>query len=102
MTEDDLQAIEARLRDLPRGPWYIENARPGRDDEARVYDGNHYGVCKPTPNNQHYRRPIAEFVVAARSDIPALVAEVRRLQGHIHDDDRIYEITADVSKLTGA
>jgi hypothetical protein len=80
VTEDELKTIEARLNELPSGPWYVERVRPGRDDEARVYDRGSWGVCKPTPNQPLYRRPIAEFVAAARDDVPALIAEVRRLR----------------------
>jgi hypothetical protein len=80
VTDEDLKAIEARLRDLPRGPWYVEQARPGHDDEARVYDRGSWGVCKPTPNQPLYRRPIAEFVAHAPEDVLALIAEVRRLR----------------------
>jgi hypothetical protein len=57
--------IQQRLENLPEQPWSIEEIRPGHEDEARVYDAGHWGVCKPTPNKPQYRRPIAEFVVAA-------------------------------------
>jgi hypothetical protein len=84
MTDEDLKVIEARLNELPRGPWYVEQVRPGHDDEARVYDRGSWGVCKPTPTQPLSRRPIAEFVASARTDVPALVAEVRRLRSALH------------------
>lgn len=79
LRSERIAAIRARLAKLPRGPWYIEHARPGREDEARVYDVACWGVCKPTPNDPAYRRPIAEFVVNAPSDLEWLLAELDRL-----------------------
>jgi hypothetical protein len=43
-------------------PWYVEDLRPGREDEARVYDARHFGVFKPTCNNPAARRPLAEWL----------------------------------------
>jgi hypothetical protein len=79
MTDKELEAIEARAKVLPDG-WYVEDARPGREDEARVYDGRSFGVCKPTTDNPAARRQTAEFIAHARTDVPNLIAEVRRLK----------------------
>jgi hypothetical protein len=71
MTEDDLQAIEARANAATPGPWQLTG---GRDE---VYDiiGDGRDVV------QQVLSPDAEFIASARTDVPALVAEVRRLRG---------------------
>jgi hypothetical protein len=96
MTEQELAAIEARVAAASAGPWrsrWRELAetqhedtesivvtpdfdRPGSHEGNRVvvgllwHDGHHAAV---TEDN-------AEFIAAARQDVPALLAEVRRLR----------------------
>jgi hypothetical protein len=74
---DPAEQAKALLDALPdRGDgWYVEDARPGHDDEARVYGGGHWGVCKPTTPRPDMRRPIAEFIAAA----PRLIRELLAL-----------------------
>lgn len=100
MTDDELAAIEARLAATTRGPWRscwddaangdghsdaydwpaiyhpIDGVKPvDLPHEAQVvsvmyYDGTLVGC----------REPDAAFIAHAREDVPALLAEVRRLQ----------------------
>ena len=98
MHEDELKAIEARASAATQGPWrstwgddIAADAERGRRGEevtieavgleglARIvlgvtwYDGPH-PCC---------REEDAAFIEAARSDVPQLVAEVRRLRAEI-------------------
>jgi len=63
--------IEAHLAKIAllHEPFYVETARPGREDEARIYDRTGNGVAKPTCERPDARRPLAEFIVGA----PALL-----------------------------
>lgn len=74
MTDDELAAIEARVRAATDGPWTDELApsvgggfdiiaRGARDRIGRVYT----------------MEADAAFIASARQDVPRLVAEVRRL-----------------------
>lgn len=89
MTEAELAAIEERANAATPGPWVAEPARGKWSDgethcagihvageswnEIVTTDGGVYG-----PN-----WPDAQFIAAARSDIPALVAEVKRLRAEL-------------------
>ncbi len=90
MTALDLDAIKARAEKATEGPW--ENisidSRPnwilGR---ARTPDGGWYGtedvLCIQDENldGSYMGEDDLNFIAAARTDVPALVAEVERLQG---------------------
>lgn len=71
------ETVEAKLASLPGDGvgWYVEEVRPGHDDEARVYGAGHWGIAKPTPNDPHYRRPIAEWIAESPALVRALLAE---------------------------
>lgn len=84
----DLDAITARTKELPPGPWEY------MDDEMLNGQKAHR-VAVPHLNHDVASilisigsRPVAEFLVAARHDVPALVAEVRRLRGEIEEASR--------------
>lgn len=77
MTEAHLAAIEARANVAQRGPW-----RPDIDGPGMVYAGALN--WQDTGGN-------ADFIAHARTDIPALIAEVRRLRAALNvvlTDDR--------------
>ncbi len=89
MTEAELAAIEARANAAQRGPW-----RPDIDGPGMVYAGALnlddpmsflIALCwQDTGGN-------ADFIAHARTDIPALIAEVRRLRAALNvvlTDDR--------------
>lgn len=95
MTTDqplDLDAIETRANAATDGPWCT--------DSWEIYQGTEYEpgmslwigeTCRGTGSLEQDRAD-AEFVAAARTDVPALVAEVRRLRAaleqirHLHKD----------------
>lgn len=81
MTPQELDAIEARANAATPMPWYVEKL-PYPElglttggvfaaDGAQIIETD-AGVYPPSQED-------AAFIAAARSDVPALVAEVRRL-----------------------
>jgi hypothetical protein len=76
----EIQQQVKALRHLPERPWYVEHARPGHEDEARIYDAGSMGVCKPTTNNPYMRRPLAEFLVAAPRLLTAALGLIEQQQ----------------------
>jgi len=89
MTDDELQAIEARLKAATSGPW-TTGAGKVRDGETRelviapnddvIVAMAYGGFGNPTDRTTQDRT----FIAHARTDIPALVAEVRRLQDALY------------------
>jgi len=83
MTEAELAAIEARADSAAKGPWVVsvgwEIGPPGRPPLAtakqRVANGR--PLYSPAIN--------AQFIAHAREDVPALVAEVRRLRAMLQE-----------------
>lgn len=73
MTDDELRAIEERMANASPGPWYGYN-NPTDEWWAKQYPGD------------------ARFIAYARDDVPALLAEVRRLRG------RVAELEAEVEQ----
>jgi hypothetical protein len=86
MTEDDLKAIEARANAATPGPWAtgagkVEGGQvrelviaPNDDVIVAIAYG---GFGNPVDRTSEDRK----FIAHARTDVPALVAEVRRLRG---------------------
>ncbi|MGQ4437971.1 hypothetical protein ACN6LI_003337 [Streptomyces violaceoruber] len=83
LTEQQLTDIEARAGAATEGPWCT--------DAWEIYQGTEYvpGVsrwigetCRGATSPEQDRADAA-FVAAARSDVPALLAEVRRLQAEL-------------------
>lgn len=100
----DLDAIDAREKAAPAGPWYVVGL-PWNDGVPFVIAGHpdpHRGrfVCDmedmsllgdepedwegPEGSWQARQRAVAEFVAASRADVPQLTAEVRRLRAEVH------------------
>ncbi len=83
MTDSDLAAIEerAKARGLSRGPLRVE-----RDEvpDSKLYP---YDIVEPVSRESvamcAYAADAALFA-ASRTDIPALIAEVRRLRGMVN------------------
>lgn len=93
MTNDELDAIEARTNAATVGPWHVwsdtdelvDIPRPSgtspyplaqcdqQDFTARIYAADYRKRDHRTSDN-------AYFIAHARTDVPALVAEVRRLR----------------------
>lgn len=107
MTEQELQAIEARERKATRGPWLyaahdiraevmihgqsLKHAVIDADAKDReVWDRIGHAVCglACTRGKSEPEEANGRFIAAARQDVPALLAEVRRLQGLIKAAER--------------
>lgn len=100
MTNDELKAIKSRADAATAGPWEAEVRQDRSDDEPRVYGINTAyddPDCDPKyprrirlveTDSGYYppKREDAEFMAHARTDVPALVAEVERWQ--LSEDDR--------------
>jgi hypothetical protein len=73
----DLDAIKARLEGVTEGPWEI--GKWGNRDQSKDWD--HYIDGPEMGYDSDFRFFVdARFIAAARTDIPALVAEVERLR----------------------
>lgn len=69
----DLEAIKARCEAATKGLWSVQLTRPYNENTGISCDGGINLGRMDTENN-------AEFCAHAREDIPALVAEVERLE----------------------
>jgi len=85
----DLEAIEARVNAATEGPWFV-----GPDDATDCPDHSHSGLAlvdtgrsSDWPVARLCEWQNAKFIVEAITDIPALIAEVKRLQGEIRKWD---------------
>lgn len=101
MTPEQLDEIEARANRASQAPWETSEAV----DETEYGSYTAYGVEPIAPLEwfsdsdmahvalEPMEEEDAKFIAAARTDVPNLVAEVRRLQGQIaavrelHRDD---------------
>ena len=68
MTLEELKAIEERAAKAAEGPWTWSKANDGR---ANVWAPDGVGLV---PEDD------ADFIAHARTDVPALCAEIRRLK----------------------
>lgn len=73
---DRLDEIQARADAATEGPWGVDGAaHPGPDDSLVVYPLEHGGAVA-------YVQPLyadAEFIAHARTDVPWLIEQVRKL-----------------------
>lgn len=85
LTHEDLDEIEQRTAKATPGPWtvyeddwghYRDNTGQDRGHGYHVFESQQLGDGECGAMLQ----PDAEFVAAARADVPRLVAEVRRLR----------------------
>ena len=76
MTEDELATIDARATEATPGPW----SYPG-DPWTFVHDASGRSLLDlDEPRGFEQTQRDAAFIAASREDVPALVAEVRRLR----------------------
>ena len=82
MTDEELQAIKDRCEDATPGPWWSIKIRDGQDWHEWFqwpYPPMRVGATIYTP--QQIRD--INFIAHAREDIPALIAEIERLQDEL-------------------
>ena len=82
MTDADLDAIEQRTNAATEGPWFQDSDNPGLVWGEQRSDGDGYWslFASETGHDATAEPQDAEFIAHARSDVPALLAEVRRLR----------------------
>lgn len=84
MTEEQLREIEARAAAATKGPWFEQYEYDGQRTVAmirsvdRTFCINKANHVEGLPHQQTLANGM--FIAHAREDVPALVAEVRRLQ----------------------
>ena len=86
LTDAELAAIEARAEAATPGPWTsaYHHGSPYKRQELRMLFGGHGGaLVRGARDYAVLTAPDAHFVAAARTDIPRLVAEVRRLRRQV-------------------
>lgn len=99
LTEQELAEIEERVNAATPGPWEIcANPFDGSDDYNEswcpVELPHPYIEAHVTMHDRHLDRykkegvAIAQFIAHARTDVPALIAEVRRLREKYESYDR--------------
>jgi hypothetical protein len=79
MSEDELAAIEARANAATPGPWTDDLAKCG-SQQARGEDSLYFQPTGPESRTATQSEADRLFIAHARSDIPALIAEVRFLR----------------------
>ena len=90
MTPEDLDAIEKRAEAATKGPWEWHGTATTVPNKRRVMlrflDGDRpTGIPISAPNSSIApQSDDATFIEHARADVPALVAEVRRLRAALH------------------
>lgn len=84
MNEINLQAIEARAKSAQAGPWLVCSAEDAADGLPVAFFGRGAGPKDVAVRSDGPPSGTADddaaFVAHAREDVPALVAEVRRLR----------------------
>lgn len=81
----DLAAIKARAEGATHGPWILAPVLCGPNGQG-VYCpdlGKVAEVGDPYPRQCNNPQESMEFIAHARTDVPALVAEVERLRGQV-------------------
>lgn len=81
MTPDELAAIKARANAATEGPWTWASHTTADGDEWAVFDPADHALA----SNRDGWAPDAEFIAHARSDVPALLAEVEQLKANPGD-----------------
>lgn len=78
MTDEELNIIEARANAATEGPWRYED-----DAVIEVRSGGDAWICQTFSKGEEdfiNHKGNGEFIAHARTDIPALIAEIRRLK----------------------
>ena len=76
MTPERLAEIEARAEAATEGPWEAWDRGIGFEVHVNA-------ECLNSEFRETFRQADAEFIAAARTDVPDLLAEVRRLQAAV-------------------
>ncbi|HEY8550711.1 MAG TPA: hypothetical protein VIL35_12205 [Vicinamibacterales bacterium] len=90
MTNDELAAITAREQRATIGPWTVkrvQNLYPSEAGDGRTYPAIRGFRCPKAIYERAWEQveQDAAFMAAARTDVPALVNEVRRLRRRLRE-----------------
>jgi hypothetical protein len=83
MTNEELQAIKERCEKATPGPWSIsilDGVSYSMTDDAGRSFTQHWKAYYMSPDNYKLVALDAEFIAHAREDVPALLAEIERLE----------------------
>ncbi len=92
MTDDELEAIDARARAASNAPWkVVKGEYDGADWLVATLGSDGLDGLDRTVTTDHVHASDlrggaaedAEFIAHARHDVPALIAEVKRLWGKV-------------------
>lgn len=81
MTDEELNAIEARANAATVGPWRGAKDEGVEADATAVFETG-CGCC----TEKFLSEPDALFIANARTDVPALVAEIRRIKRGMYQE----------------
>jgi len=86
LTPDQLDQIKQRAEALPREEWTADGQRgkPGHCAMAQVFGPEQSRMVIDPTEDPAEATAIAEFIAHARTDIPALLAYVARLEAVAH------------------
>ena len=79
MTDEELEAIWKRMQAATAGPWRVDHVQRYIDANVPEGFGWEAGV-EPIMDEPYLGLTDAEFIAHARTDLPALLAEVDRLR----------------------
>lgn len=79
-TELDLDAIQGREERATHGPWTIEYSERNHQSPAVLWMGRGEQLATDIYEIDELIEDNAEFIAHARTDVPALIAEIRRLR----------------------
>ena len=89
MTDEELEAIEARLSKITPGKWTATDFDVHTDTPTGVW--NTTQICPVTPamgkNEECYQSVNAAFIANAPGDIRTLIDEIRRLKLVVHQQE---------------
>jgi hypothetical protein len=90
MTNDELEAISTREQRATLGPWTVkrvQNLYPSEAGDGRTYPAVRGFRCPKAIYERAWEQveQDAMFMAGARSDVPALVNEVRRLRRRMQE-----------------
>lgn len=88
ITDAELNAMQARADAATEGPWTARIYTPGKQEDG-TYSWNDGGSVRSMDGQEHiaslFTAADAEFMASARTDVPRLIAEVRRLRERLGD-----------------
>ena len=84
MTPEELATIEARANEAQPGPWWVVTVGKNHDDgPSHVIMSEHVSITEAFAGGEIPQATDAAFMAKSRSDVPDLIAEVRRLTAEL-------------------